>query len=655
MKLYYYSEHFNFGDALNPWLWSKLLSGILDEDERTAFVGIGTLINERLPYRTPLAQQRVIFSTGVGYENGLPYFNKSDRIYCLRGPLSARALGLDPNLAVTDGAVLLRRCFEPTAQKLHQFAYMPHWQQADCDWQLVCQELGWDYIDPRWSIPKILAAISQTEVLLAEAMHGAIIADALRVQWIPIVTNTGVLTFKWHDWCQSVELEYNPVLMQPPTTFSPLTDPFDRSSLVLDWMSQKQAICQLREIADTVRPQLSENNKIEDLTCELEARLARFQADVQQGDFLPIIDSKKLFEDQKIELIVAQPTPESTILIDLTQFYPQFQPQQIEKLEQGISAIFTPAVANEITTFRREYQIDTPYLLLIGKLDYQFLSVYLDLNQLLADKQIELIYINTQPKSNLKLLNLPLRVLDLIEKSHSIAAYSGAIAIIDLTDAYGLDMAILEAMACGCPVISDRDSLYSSIAGSAILSPKYTDKVTVIEALLIVQIPAIRDRLIQLGLEFARQSSLLKMAQLVTDRLLTHSTEMQTGGLSPSVALSWQKLRLVQRSISITSEYERLSVQHQLSDTQHQLSDTQHQLSDTQHQLSDTQHQLSDTQHQLSDTQQQLSDTQQQLSDAQHQLIDAQHQLIDAHTQIRSMEQTKVWKVRQAWHRIKRS
>jgi hypothetical protein len=37
MKLYYYQDSKgvkNFGDDLNPWLWSKLIPDVLDDDEK---------------------------------------------------------------------------------------------------------------------------------------------------------------------------------------------------------------------------------------------------------------------------------------------------------------------------------------------------------------------------------------------------------------------------------------------------------------------------------------------------------------------------------------------------------------------------------------------------------------------------------------------
>ena len=50
MKLYYYkSPKGNFGDDLNPWLWNRLRPELFSENSDILFVGIGTLINHRLP------------------------------------------------------------------------------------------------------------------------------------------------------------------------------------------------------------------------------------------------------------------------------------------------------------------------------------------------------------------------------------------------------------------------------------------------------------------------------------------------------------------------------------------------------------------------------------------------------------------------------
>ncbi|AVZ30124.1 polysaccharide pyruvyl transferase family protein [Nodularia spumigena] len=284
MKLFYYEPGNNFGDQLNPWLWQKLIPGILDNDETNTFVGIGTLFNDLLPMRTQNARLRVIFSTGVGYGKGLPPLDDSYKIYCLRGPLSAQSLGVSEKLAVTDGAILIRNFFQPENQKkVYKFSYMPHHRLAGENWRLICDSLGFGYIDPCWSIEKVLSCMSQTEVLLAEAMHGAIIADALRIPWIPIKTDSTILEFKWQDWCKSIGVEYKPSYIKPlkyPNKKRDILTPIRKAR---DWLKLQEFKSEFLQITKTAPPSLSSDKSIENLTEEMNARLEEFKQDVSQG------------------------------------------------------------------------------------------------------------------------------------------------------------------------------------------------------------------------------------------------------------------------------------------------------------------------------------------------------------------------------------
>lgn len=304
MKLYYYrfSKGIkNFGDDLNPWLWKQLIPGELNGDRQSIFVGIGTLLNDHLPK----ASQTVVFSSGVGYGKGLPNMNESWKIYCLRGPLSAKRLGVAEELAVTDGAVLIRRLFNPTGKKLHKFAFMPHIKHAIKGgkvWKAICEELGYKYIDPRSPLQDVLSAINHTEVLLAEAMHGAIVADTLRVPWIPVCTDSTILSFKWQDWCLSMKVKYQPQYVLPLPDLYP-AGPGIRSSVRYwgNWVNQdkfkslnhlwgdKRSLIsyQLDRIAKTTKPTLSKDKNLESITQQLEEKLEQFKADVAAGYFHP--------------------------------------------------------------------------------------------------------------------------------------------------------------------------------------------------------------------------------------------------------------------------------------------------------------------------------------------------------------------------------
>lgn len=224
MKLFYYQRpdrQPNFGDELNHWLWPKLRPDLFDHDDSTVFVGTGTLLNNKLEKRIHPAKNLVIFSTGAGYEHTVKPIPGTWKIFAVRGPLSAQRLGLQPEKAIADGGLLVAELF--TAIRTRQgCSFMPHIHNASAaakNWQRICQQANIRYIDPRWPVEKVLQDIGTSELLLAEAMHGAITADALRVPWIPIVTSPRIYTFKWQDWCASMNLAYHPHRLPPLSNY----------------------------------------------------------------------------------------------------------------------------------------------------------------------------------------------------------------------------------------------------------------------------------------------------------------------------------------------------------------------------------------------------------------------------------------------------
>ena len=304
MKLYYFQFGDgveNFGDNLNHWLWKRLLDGYLDSDDQSLFLGIGTLLNDQVALETSNALHRVVFSTGVGYGEHAPKLDESWRVYCVRGPLSAQALGLPMSAAVCDGAMMLALLDVPRPAKRCRYAFMPHIEQiADIAWRRVCRDAGFSYIDPRWPTETVLTAIAETEILVTEAMHGAIAADALRVPWIPVTTSPRVLAFKWHDFCQSIGLAYEPRRITTQVNPRQRKDMLTPAREVRYWAQHQAAQHDLARLT-RVRPLLSSDATISRVVGELDARLEQFKADVDAGHFWTPSDSveRAWFIEQK--------------------------------------------------------------------------------------------------------------------------------------------------------------------------------------------------------------------------------------------------------------------------------------------------------------------------------------------------------------------
>jgi succinoglycan biosynthesis protein ExoV len=285
----------NFGDDLNPWLWPRLIPDLLDDDGRVGFYGIGTLLHRGLP----AGQIKVIFGAGAGYRR-TPRIDGTWRIYCLRGPLTARALGADEKLAVTDPAYLIAAQARAGAAKNVPVSFMPHYSTARlADWRAICNRAKIAYIAPTASVDAVLDSIGRSEVLLTEALHGAVAADALGVPWIPVRLSHRLLDFKWLDWCHSLRLDYDPAELPPVVeTDIPLglrsertiKRAFSRIGLGKDkWRRLPVRRSTPEEIAETVRrlsrlprekrPHLSSESLRRELTDRLLAKLDELRKD----------------------------------------------------------------------------------------------------------------------------------------------------------------------------------------------------------------------------------------------------------------------------------------------------------------------------------------------------------------------------------------
>ena len=204
MYLFCYRKRPNFGDALNDYLWPRFIETPLEKQPGSpeVFVGIGTLLNEGLPPARILH----IFGSGLGYGSVASEAMANWKVHFVRGPLTARALNLDPQLAVSDPGLLLHLTENLEREKDIPCAFMPHHAVFSERMQSLCEQAGVYFINPESSCAEVLDQIGRSRRLICSAMHGAIAAEALRVPWLPVTTSRQMLLSKWEDWAASMEL-----------------------------------------------------------------------------------------------------------------------------------------------------------------------------------------------------------------------------------------------------------------------------------------------------------------------------------------------------------------------------------------------------------------------------------------------------------------
>ena len=205
MKMYFFrsSRVPNFGDELNDWMWPRVLPDFFDDDDSELFLGIGSTIFDHHPPRA----RKIVFGAGYGGYTAAPVIDETWDFRFVRGRLTAERFGLPASMAVGDAAILVRSCGLQRPAARHKVSFMPHWESVmRGHWRAVCEAAGIRYIDPSADVDTVLSQLLESELVLTEAMHGAIVADALRVPWIPLQPIQPRHRMKWNDWASALDL-----------------------------------------------------------------------------------------------------------------------------------------------------------------------------------------------------------------------------------------------------------------------------------------------------------------------------------------------------------------------------------------------------------------------------------------------------------------
>lgn len=204
MKLLYHTSPVpNFGDDINESIWDALAPGLLDDAENVGFLGIGTVVGKPFDRIDRLH----VFSSGAGYDP-LNFPSDDVRVWCVRGPITARLLNIDPSYAVTDGALLAPLVW-PASKSTGQVVVIPHWQSLlgyEAAWTEACSIAGFKLVNPMQCVERVLEDISSASLVLTESLHGAILADAYGVEWKAWSCSSNFSLIKWTDWTASMDV-----------------------------------------------------------------------------------------------------------------------------------------------------------------------------------------------------------------------------------------------------------------------------------------------------------------------------------------------------------------------------------------------------------------------------------------------------------------
>ena len=295
----------NFGDDINEWFWNESLPGALDEDDSVILLGMGTILSRWFTDKLPLKSKKIVIGSGGGKKGGPPILDGLWHVYGVRGPLTASYSNLPSEMILTDPAMLITRMdIGQLNSSQRGVGFMPHiWSVDQWNWRETCKQLGLTYLDPRADSKETIRAIASLERVVTEAMHGAIVADAVRTPWVAVSIADAFEPSKWCDWAGSLGLAirfYSLPYLSGPSVSG--LQPWAKSQIknVLAhtgygrqagyrpnsnrWTSQ-HARQKLHELAFKTEPQLSEDAQLNRALDRLDSALDRLKRDMASGVF----------------------------------------------------------------------------------------------------------------------------------------------------------------------------------------------------------------------------------------------------------------------------------------------------------------------------------------------------------------------------------
>jgi predicted O-linked N-acetylglucosamine transferase (SPINDLY family)/glycosyltransferase involved in cell wall biosynthesis len=213
---------------------------------------------------------------------------------------------------------------------------------------------------------------------------------------------------------------------------------------------------------------------------------------------------------------------------DLVKVFPHISSNSIAVAHCGMDANFSPADREEISGFQSKYSITKPYFLLVGERvgwhGYKNGILFFKAFSQLANKfDFDIVCAGgkpvLEPELKLYISGNTVHTLQLSD-SELRAAYSGASVLVYPSKYEGFGLPVIEAMACGCPVITCPNGSIPEVAGKAAVYVNGDDVIGLVNALREIQKPGVRSSLIAAGLEQAKKFSWSKMAAIVSSVLV---------------------------------------------------------------------------------------------------------------------------------------
>ena len=245
--------------------------------------------------------------------------------------------------------------------------------------------------------------------------------------------------------------------------------------------------------------------------------------------------------------------------MDLLEFYPELDSENVRVAYNGVDhEIFKPKSALSIDILLAEVGIKQPYFIIVGSRSqhrgYKNIELFFKAIDVLPSFRCDVLLVGGEAEIQdwataaiLKGCNV--KRADLSDEQLA-AAYSGATALVYPSLYEGFGLPVVEAMACGCPVITTTRGSLAEIASNSAQVIDGTSVHEMADAIQTIQDPMTANRLRDAGLEHAGMfrwnkfsNTLLELAKLTVDE--------SRQGKFKQFYRDWRKLRAIQGDVDL--------------------------------------------------------------------------------------------------------
>jgi glycosyltransferase involved in cell wall biosynthesis len=241
---------------------------------------------------------------------------------------------------------------------------------------------------------------------------------------------------------------------------------------------------------------------------------------------------------------------------DLLKFYPDIPDSSVIVAHCGVDRdVFYPRGAQEITQFRDRYKIEGDYYLFVGDRTqtkgYKNSQLFFNSLSKLSSLDFSIVCVGGNPELEdyIKAFTseFDIHLLKLDDRELSIC-YSDAIALVYPSLYEGFGLPIVEAMACGCPLITTKEGSIPEAAGEAAYFITGRDEDEMTEAIVKIRDSNLREKLKRMGLSHITQFQWSKMAE-ITYNAICKVGEFRRECYQPNLIQYWSKYRKVLKDL----------------------------------------------------------------------------------------------------------